>query len=760
MTGTSHAIPANSLPSTHPPAIELLEDSTRQNILARALEQGQSAVIITDPQLRMLYANSRFEQLFGYSVASLIGQRPSCLFAHRLSDRHVFIRILANKHALQQQQQHELLLYHKDGSLVWTTMLLTPVAHPQGHTAFFVILLTDITESKRPSVLQYQVLEALAKERPLLEVMTLMCLEAERGCPDVCVAFTSVDNEGRLRSLVAPSLPTFYHELIDGQRIGPSAGASGMAAWYQRPMLMHDLINQPWLKDHRQAWHDLGFKACWSHPLLSSARQVLGTIDFFLRSRINPLPKHQCLAQICAQLATLALERDQVRTRIQQLAFYDGLTGLPNRVLFHARAEQLMTDLGQQHACAAVLFLNIDRFKRINDTQGHAAGDDLLRALAQRLTTHLDQRYVLGRVAGDEFTAMIPQCTAEQSAAIAERLLSCLHTPVQVGQISVPPSVSIGIALYPTDGHDAGQLLRHANLAMHRAKSSGGGRWHFFRFDMDRSVQERLALETELREAILFNRLQLHYQPQVIAEPPHTLYGVEALIRWEHPRFGPISPGQFLPLAEESGLIVDLGRWVIRRATAQLARWRAHGIAVPRVAVNLSPTHFAYPNMATELLTAMLEQRLGPDDVTLEITEGVMLSEETGVLSNLDALKSAGVRMSLDDFGTGYSSLSHLHRLPIDELKLDMRFVHDLESSEQARALTTSVLTIGRALNKYVVAEGVETCAQRELLATLGCQVLQGYLFSRPLPAQALERWLSIHPHPGLMTKPSSPTTP
>jgi FOG: EAL domain len=297
--------------------------------------------------------------------------------------------------------------------------------------------------------------------------------------------------------------------------------------------------------------------------------------------------------------------------------------------------------------------------------------------------------------------------------------------------------------MFPDDGRDIDTLLRHADLAMIQAKDEGGGSVRFFSLEMNRLAQERIAMETALREALRRDQLQLHYQPQ-LASVDHRLYGVEALLRWEHPTMGPVSPARFVPMAEECGLIDEMSDWVLRRACRQMADWRARSIMVPRVAVNLSAGYFENPTLPLELQQLLDANGLKPQDLVLEITESVMLSPQARVLQNLDAIQQMGIGLSLDDFGTGYSSLSHLHRLPIDELKLDMSFVRDIEHSDTARTLITSVLRIGENLRKHVVAEGVETEAQHRFLAEQGCEVLQGYLFSKPLPAPRLEEWLKL----------------
>jgi predicted signal transduction protein with EAL and GGDEF domain len=350
----------------------------------------------------------------------------------------------------------------------------------------------------------------------------------------------------------------------------------------------------------------------------------------------------------------------------------------------------------------------------------------------------------VGRLAGDEFVAVLPHCMAEQAALTAERLLARIADPLVLGGTSVIPGASIGIAMFPEDGQNIDTLLRHADMAMYQAKKDGRGRLRFFSDEMNRAAQERVALESALRDALRDGDFRLQFQPQMDCRARHRLLGVEALTRWTHPRFGDVPPLRFIALAEECGLIGKLGRWVLAEACRQLADWRRRGVAVPRVAVNVSPHDFRDPELAAYIGGLLSEHDLKPADLTLEITESVMLDTSSSALSVLQQVHALGVRLSLDDFGTGYSSLSYLHRLPIDELKLDKSFVRDLDASANARALINTVVRIGDSLSLTVVAEGVETEAQLAFLAERDCPVVQGYLFSKPLAPEALEQWIAV----------------
>ena len=334
-----------------------------------------------------------------------------------------------------------------------------------------------------------------------------------------------------------------------------------------------------------------------------------------------------------------------------------------------------------------MLFIDLDRFKQVNDSLGHPAGDELLRQIAGKLRQDLRASDIAGRLSGDEFVVVLPQSDVVQTTDMVERLLELLGAPVTVAGVALAASASVGIAMFPDDGRDMETLLHRADMAMYQAKSSGRGCFSFFSSEMNQLAQERLALETALRQAIQTRQLHLHYQPQVDMETGK-LYGVEALARWTHAELGEISPVRFIPLAEECGLIADLGHWALREACRQLSAWRAQGLAVPAVSVNLSPTSFHNLDLPRMIADTLQINSLTSQDLTLELTESILLDTNPSTMKTIAEVHANGIRLAMDDFGTGYSSLSYLRRLPVNELKLDRSFVADLGNDEAARALS------------------------------------------------------------------------
>lgn len=424
------------------------------------------------------------------------------------------------------------------------------------------------------------------------------------------------------------------------------------------------------------------------------------------------------------------------------LAHYDVLTGLPNRTQWNERAHQELRNAARQGDGLAVLFLDLDQFKAVNDSLGHPVGDQLLSGVARRFSACLRENDFLARLGGDEFVVLLPHLEYPEAAAVvARKLISALQAPMSIEGHELTVSASIGIAVYPSDGEDVSTLLKHADVAMYCAKDHGRNAYHYFKPEMDVHALERLMLENALRRAIERNELVLHYQPQVSADDARML-GCEALVRWQHPELGLLQPIQFIGVAEESGLILPLGNWVLATASRQLAAWQAEGLNL-LMAVNISALQFRQSDFVDGVRRILAETGADPNRLELELTESALMQPTPEVLARMNQLREIGIRLALDDFGTGYSSLSYLKRLPIRRLKLDRSFVKDVPGDQEDVAIAMATLSLARDLGMDVVAEGVETEIQRQFLAERGCPVMQGYLFSRPLPVDELQRWMA-----------------
>lgn len=427
------------------------------------------------------------------------------------------------------------------------------------------------------------------------------------------------------------------------------------------------------------------------------------------------------------------------QARIHYLARFDTLTGLPNRAAWMEQAQTLLTAAHRHHDVFAVLFLDLDNFKNVNDSLGHPVGDQLLATVAQRLGYSLRQEDMLARLGGDEFVALLPRLgDASEAALTASKLLAVLSQPVRIDALELLPSVSIGIAVFPNDGFDVDTLLKHADTAMYAAKACGRNNYQFFVPEMNARARLRIELEGALRTAIERDQLVLHYQPQIDAVTG-AMVGVEALVRWQHPERGLIPPGEFIPVAEDSGIIVALGEWVMREAFRQQARWQGTPMAGVSISINISPLQFVRGDLMENLARALALTGADPSRIELEITESALMRPSGEIAGVLGTIRGWGMKLALDDFGTGFSSLAYLKRLPLTRLKIDASFVAGLPDDPEDVAVTSAILSLARDLGLEVVAEGVETETQQRYLVDRHCGILQGYLFARPLSVEALE---------------------
>jgi diguanylate cyclase (GGDEF)-like protein len=433
-------------------------------------------------------------------------------------------------------------------------------------------------------------------------------------------------------------------------------------------------------------------------------------------------------------------ERRRADEKIAHLAHYDGLTDLPNRILFRERLEQSLKAIrpGEQ---LAVLYIDIDEFKSVNDALGHAVGDELLKGVAERLRGCLREADVAARLGGDEF-AVIQTAIKDRSETtrLVDEIHSAIRQPLECMGHLITTDASIGIALAPGDGVDLDQLLKNADLALYGAKGDGRRTYRFFEAGMDQRARARRGLELELRQAISDGSLETYYQPVVNIEDDK-ISSCEALLRWRHPERGMISPAEFIPIAEDSGLINQLGLWVLNTACAEAATWPDH----VRVAVNVSPVQFRSPSLALNVAAALAACNLPASRLELEITEAVLIRDDEAALDMLHQLRKLGVRIALDDFGTGYSSLSYLQRFPFDKIKIDRSFIRDIAGPGASSSIVQAVVNIAAASDMTTTAEGVETEQQRNLLYILGCTEMQGYLFSPAIPAAEVRRLLLSH---------------
>ena len=539
-------------------------------------------------------------------------------------------------------------------------------------------------------------------------------------------------------------------------------GLTGTAFRTGAPCIMNDFLTN----ERTAHWHTLaeqgGTRSGASFPLFSKRGDCVGVL-LFLAGEEEVFTDE--LVELLARLAeniSFALdnfdradEKTKADERIEYLASHDGLTSLPNRELFNELLRHAIETAGRNLRQFAVLFIDLDRFKIINDSLGHDAGDILLMEIAGRLRQTLRSSDVVARLGGDEFVLILEQAAERRDVEhIARNLLTVLSQPLQLSGHECHTTASIGIAMYPADGEDVQTLTKNADMAMYLAKEDGKNGFHFFSKEIKTQSIERLTLETALRRALERNQFALHYQPKVDMVTGQ-ITGVEALLRWTHPELGVLPPMQFIPLAEETGLIVPIGRWVLKEACAQNMAWQRRGLLPLSMAVNLSPRQFADAHLLQDIDEALAASGMSPVLLQLEVTESMVMRNVSRAVKVLDAIQSRGIRLAIDDFGTGYSSMSLMKQFPIDTIKIDRSFVRDLPKDSEDQAIAQAIISMGKALGMTVVAEGVETTEQETFLRNHACDEMQGFLFTKPLPPQELASLLRAAPQ--LVSPPLQP---
>ncbi|HEX5539530.1 MAG TPA: EAL domain-containing protein [Methylophilaceae bacterium] len=439
-------------------------------------------------------------------------------------------------------------------------------------------------------------------------------------------------------------------------------------------------------------------------------------------------------------------ERKQAEQHISTLAYFDGLTGLPNRALLHDRLAMMLASSHRDKKEFAVLFMDLDRFKYINDSLGHAAGDKLLQEIARRLKACIRETDTVSRIGGDEFILLLPDTGADGAVHVAGNILAAVRKEVLVDDKPLHTQASIGISLFPHDAQDAQKLIKYADMAMYEAKDKGRNNYQIFTPEIDQQTNEIFSIESDLRQAIEHDELILHYQPQInLADG--ALCGVEALLRWNHPTKGLMAPAEFIGIAEDSGQIINIGKWVLQTACRQLVLWRQQMPGRFPIAVNISPRQLHDASLSEFIQRILQENQLEPKDLELEITEGVMLSNASSTTAFLEDMHRLGVQISIDDFGTGYSSLGYLKRLPVSKLKIDQSFVQDIAANAYDDAIIRSIIKLAHQFKLKVVAEGMETESQLRFLRANGCDEIQGFYVSKPVPPEEF-RVFALSPQP------------
>jgi diguanylate cyclase (GGDEF)-like protein len=596
---------------------------------------------------------------------------------------------------------------------------------------------SGLPRTRMPSLrsIQRDILVAIARGQPLGVVMEALCRRVEQIAPELICSILRVDEDGCLRHLASPSLPATYCAAIDGVPIGPMKGSCGTAAFLGRPVEVTDIATDPLWRDFRDLALPLGLRACWSSPIIAHDQRAIGTFAFYFRTSRGASAFERQVVAMSAHLCAIAIEQWQTRETIRELAFNDPLTHLGNRTMLKERLPGILNAAAMGSKRVALLYLDLDGFKAVNDLYGHPRGDELLCRIARRLSEIVPNADLIVRLGGDEFLIVVSLAPGDGHKTLAEELVTGVsgHYRLDDG-LNAAVGVSIGVACFPEDGSDMISLIAHADAALYRAKRSGRRRYAVFDMSMEREQRDRRALELDISLARIAGELSLVYQP--IADTLlQDIKGFEALLRWRHPTRGNVSPQLFIAAAESCGAICEVGAFALREACREASTW-----PIPlRIGVNVSPAQIVNADFIGLVETVLSETGLDPRRLEIEVTESLFIHDAEQALQCLKHLHDIGATVAIDDFGTGFSSLRTLRSFPFDRIKIDRSFVRGLAIDCEDTAIVKSVLALGRAMGLRVVAEGVETSEQHALLCQLGCDCVQGYLIGRPLTIDAYQ---------------------
>ncbi len=666
--------------------------------LERAMEQSPASVVITDTNGSIEYVNPKFEEISGYSAKEVLGQNPRILKSGEKSAeeyKDMWDTLKAGK-----EWRGYFHNKRKDGSIYWESATISSLRGEDGGITHFIAVKEDITARKRAE-------DQLRMNATVFDTASegIMVTDADNRIKTVNPAFTRITG----------------YEPEDVIGLNPKVLSSGR----------HDQAF------YRHMWKQVETRGFWSGEIWNRRKDGVVFPEWLsvvvIRDDVGRVKEHVAVFSDISQ-------RKQDEEQIRRQANYDALTGLPNRSLFFDRLNQAVISARREHWLLALLFVDLDRFKAVNDSFGHVVGDEMLQEVADRIQGCIREADTVARFGGDEFVVLLHDLTEVNDAAlVAEKIIDQFSIPFTLVGREVFLGASIGITVYPVDTEDPEAMLRHADMAMYRAKEAGRNRYQFFTVGMQEQVRERVELEQDLRLAIERNELELVYQPIVDVSSGRAV-SVEALLRWNHSGHGAVPPDIFIPLAEETGLIVSLGDWVAKEACRQLRVWQESGIDIG-ITINVSSGQRGGGFSSWGLAATLKEYGISGQSLTLEITERLLMDGSEEVVSWLNGFKELGVSLSVDDFGTGYSSLSYLKRFPVDILKIDRSFINGLPNDAEDISLVEAILAMGSSLGLKVIAEGVETEEQRLFLMERSCRYLQGYYFSKPLPARRFEVW-------------------
>ena len=716
--------------------------------ILRALIDGIPHVLfVKDCESRFVVAN--------HAAARAVGQ----IAAHALigkSDIDFHEKIAAQEYRRQEQgvmfeglsfvDVEELCSNLTDGDR-WVSVTKLPLQNAAGEVIGLVGCCHDITDRKRIERLhqrEAEILKRIAGTDDLSDVLDTLLRLVEAESPGIQASVQLLDEEyEHIDGCVSPSLDRACRRIVQGLSVGEGRCSCGTAVHRKQAVIVTDIELDPLWRDYREAIRPSGLRACWSWPIVGSEGAILGTVAMYSAKTGAPTEVEVRLATFASHVAGIAIRRKQSEDRIRFLAQNDALTGLPNRFRLGPIIEHALRNAAQIKAELAVVLIDIDNFKNVNDDLGHHAGDEVLKVIAERLLSTLGPREAAARLGADEFVVLLRDAGVESGATLARvgALRAVIGAPIAVDDKTFHLTTSIGVAHYPRDGAVAETIIASADSALFRAKEFGRDNVQMFSNEMIVGQKGRLFKQEEIRRALQDQEFLLYYQPQISLRTGR-LIGVEALVRWQHPSLGLLSPAEFVPLAEQTGLIVKLGDWVLCTACRQNKAWQLAGLTPVTVSVNVSARQFRERNWINCVAAALNESKLEPCWLELELTESLIMQDLRKAVMTMQELRALGLQIAIDDFGTGYSNLSNLKTFPVNRLKIDRSFVHGLPESQGDVAITGAVIALGHQLGLDVIAEGAETENQLNILRDMGCDNVQGYVTGRAMPAAALEEML------------------
>ncbi|BBI31020.1 sensor domain-containing protein [Cohnella abietis] len=663
---------------------------------ARIFHDSQEAIMVTDRYSKIVSVNPAFVSITGYEQSEVIGQKPSMLKSD-FQDSDYYINMWASIHK-DGKWQGEIWNRRKNGEIYPEWLSISSVKDENGELINYVGMFSDITNRKN----------TISKLRLHAQVFS----NASEG-------IMITDKQLKILSV--------------NQAFTLMTGYSEQEAIGHTPRLLHSgLQNQLFYVKMWEKIHAYGF---WQGEIWNK-RKTGELYPEWLS--ITTLRDENGFITNYIGMFTDITERKQSEENLKYLAHFDKLTGLPNRTLLSELVHEASAKATKTNRKLAVFFIDLDRFKMVNDSLGHNMGDKLLKQVAERLTSVVRKDDIVSRLGGDEFIIVLQDLQdPEEATLIANHLIASIKKPFWVEDNELYINASIGICMYPTHGGDFGTLIKNADLAMYQAKIQNGG-YQIFNESIINTFLRKLDLENELRWAISKKQLTLHYQPQISVETGQ-MEGMEALIRWNHPTLGAVSPGEFIPIAEETGSIMEIGKWVLKEVCSQINSWLSSSYVVPPIAVNLSARQFMAPDLASTIRNIVTQSNVDPHYIVIEITESSSMNDIESVLPILHEFKSFGFQIAIDDFGKGYSALGYMKQFPIDILKIDKSFVRELTSDSRSVVITKAIIDMSHGMNLRVIAEGVETEEQLECLRGMNCDIVQGYLKDRPMSSEQLE---------------------